>query len=374
MAKRDYSLLGADGRRAVETGLAAAEWYHTEVPRKAMKELMQRRDGPAIRDTAIWLGSMLLLAGVAVALWVSGHPWLSVPFWLAYGVLYGSASDSRWHETQHGTAFKTGWMNEWVYQIACFMIVRNPHTWRWSHARHHTDTYIVGRDPEIAIMRPPAFFKLVLNVFGILDAWNGWKLMLLNASGRLHPEEATYIPDSEKPKVVRVARVWAAIYAATILAALAFQSVLPLLLIGGPRLYGAWHHIMTGLLQHGGLADNVIDHRLNSRTVHMNPVSRFIYWNMNFHVEHHMFPMVPYHALPKLHDLIKHDLPVPNRSIPEAFREMWPALKRQLRYEDHYLHRELPPTARPYREDFHAAALGAMEPRREDLGGAVPAE
>ena len=53
---------------------------------------------------------------------------------------------------------------------------------------------------------------------------------------------------------------------------------------------------MTGLLQHGGLADNVTDHRLNSRTVYMNPVSRFIYWNMNYHVEHHMFPMVPYHA------------------------------------------------------------------------------
>ena len=55
---------------------------------------------------------------------------------------------------------------------------------------------------------------------------------------------------------------------------------------------------MTGLLQHGGLAEDVLDHRLNSRTVYMNPVSRWIYWNMNYHVEHHMFPMVPYHALP----------------------------------------------------------------------------
>ncbi|WP_246082629.1 hypothetical protein [Rubellimicrobium rubrum] len=87
MAKRNYSLLGPDGQRAVESGLAAAERYHTEVPRKAMKELMQRRDGPALRDTAIWLGSMIALAGVAIALWVDGHPWPSVPFWLAYGVL-----------------------------------------------------------------------------------------------------------------------------------------------------------------------------------------------------------------------------------------------------------------------------------------------
>ena len=96
-----------------------------------------------------------------------------------------------------------------------------------------------------------------------------------------------------------------AIYAATIALALWMGSILPLMVIGLPRMYGAWHHVMTGLLQHGGLADNVIDHRLNSRTVYMNPIIRFIYWNMNYHVEHHMFPMVPYHALPRLHEPIK---------------------------------------------------------------------
>jgi fatty acid desaturase len=357
MTHRDYSLLGPDGRRALQTGLAAAEWYHTDVPRKDMKALMQRSDAPAIRDTILYYGAMIVLAGIGIALWPS---WWSAPFWLAYGVLYGSASDSRWHECGHGTAFKTPWMNDVVYQIACFMIVRNPVTWRWSHARHHTDTYIVGRDPEIAIMRPPEVVKLVLNTFGILDGWRSWSRMLLNASGRLDPEEATFIPGGEKPKVIRVARIWTAIYAATIGLALWMGSILPLMVIGLPRLYGAWHHIMTGLLQHGGLADNVTDHRLNSRTVYMNPISRFIYWNMNYHVEHHMFPLVPYHALPRLHEMIKHDLPAPNRSIAEGFAEMWPAIKRQIRYEDYFVKRELPPTAKPYREEFHAIAPGAQ--------------
>ena len=31
----------------------------------------------------------------------------------------------------------------------------------------------------------------------------------------------------------------------------------------------------------------------------MMPVHRYLYWNMNYHVEHHMFPLVPYHALPE---------------------------------------------------------------------------
>lgn len=358
MTKRNYSLLGEDAKRAIETGLAAAEWYHTDIPRKEMKALMAREDVPAVRDTAILFGAMIAFAAVGIALWPS---WWSAPFWLAYGVLYGSAMDSRWHECGHGTAFRTPWMNNLVYQVASFCMIRNPVTWRWSHARHHTDTIIVGRDPEIVAMRPPALFRIVLNLFGIVDAWNGWSRMLLNASGRLDPEEATLIPESEHPKVIRVARIWTLIYAATLAAALAMGSLLPLMLIGLPRLYGAWHHVMCGVLQHAGLAENVIDHRLNSRTVHMNPISRFIYWNMNYHVEHHMFPMVPYHRLPALHERIKDDLPGPNRSILQAYAEVLPVLKRQLVYEDFFLKRDLPPTAKPYKEEFHATALGAAE-------------
>ncbi len=353
MTKRDYSLVGPDSERAVRTGLAAAAWYHTDVPRSQMKALMQRSDQPAIRDTLILYLVMALCAGFGVWLWPL---WATAPFWFVYGVLYGSAMDSRWHECGHGTAFRTGWMNNVVYQIASFCMVRNPVTWRWSHARHHTDTVIVGRDPEIVTMRPPALLRILLNFFGILDAISGWNRMLLNATGKLTVEEASYIPDSEKPKVIRVARIWLAIYGVTLLTAILMQSILPLMLIGLPRLYGAWHHVLTGILQHAGLADNVTDHRLNSRTVLMNPISRFIYWNMNYHVEHHMFPMVPYHALPALHAAIRHDLPAPSPSIWAAYREVWPTLIRQLRCEDSYLHRELPQSASPYRDELQGFA------------------
>ena len=213
MSKRDYDLMGASGREAVETGLAAAEWYHTDVPRKAMKELMQRSDGPAIRDTIIWLGSMLVFAAGGIWFWGT---WWCVPFFLAYGVLYGSSGDSRWHEAGHGTAFKTRWMNDVVYQIASFMIMRNPATWRWSHARHHTDTVIVGRDPEIAVMRPPDLARVAINFFGVLDVWHGMSDLLRNAAGILSPAEKSFIPEQERYKVVRAARVHLAIYAATI--------------------------------------------------------------------------------------------------------------------------------------------------------------
>lgn len=347
---RDYSLTGPASKRAIEIGLASAEWYHTDIPRKVMKDLMQRRDGPAIRDTVIWaLGHILFAAG---GIWFWGT-WLCVPFWAAYGVLYGSACDSRWHECGHGTAFRTGWMNDVVYHIASFQVMRNPIAWRWSHARHHTDTYIVGRDPEIAIMRPPDVAKLLLAFIGVQSAWDSARILLRQAAGRLSADEMDYIPASERGKAILAARVHIALYAATLAAALALRSWIPLLLVGLPRLYGCWHMVMTGLLQHGGLAENVVDHRLNSRTVYMNPVSRFIYWNMNYHIEHHMFPMVPYHALPRLHDLVKADYPPPNTSILDAYIEMYQAVRRQLTDPDYYLRRRLPPTAKPYRDEFH---------------------
>jgi fatty acid desaturase len=348
--KRDYSLVGESTKMALEQGLASAEWYHTDVPRNDMKQLMKRSDGAAIRDTVLWIALIIGSAAGGIYFWGS---WWCVPFFFVYGVLYGSSSDSRWHECGHGTAFKTPWMNDLVYEIASFMVMRNSTAWKWSHARHHTDTIIVGRDAEIAVMRPPDVLKVVFLFTGYIDFRYGFTALVRQAFRKLSADEKSYIPETEWPRVFTVARWHMLIYAVTIAAAIYLWSFLPFMLIAGPRIYGSWHMYMTGLLQHIGLADNVLDHRLNTRTVYMNPVSRWIYWNMNYHVEHHMFPMVPYYALPRLHEMLKHDFPAPNPSMWHAYKEAWPVILRQLKYEDFYLKRELPITAKPYRAEFH---------------------
>ena len=65
---RDYSLTGPLNRQALDIGLANADWYKTEIPRARMKELMQRSDGPATRDTILWIGFMILFAGLGASL------------------------------------------------------------------------------------------------------------------------------------------------------------------------------------------------------------------------------------------------------------------------------------------------------------------
>lgn len=323
-------------------------WYKPPVDPADIRKLMQKSDRIATRDTLIWIGLMIATAAIGIALWPS---WASVPFWIVYGVLYGSASDSRWHECGHRTAFVTPWKNEVVYQMACFMLLRNPVTWRSSHVRHHTDTIIVGRDPEIITMRPPQLALLVINLFGIIDTKNLVQRMFLHAAGRLTDDEATYVRDIDRPSVYLTARIWIAIYLAVVIFAIWTGSILPLMVVGLPRLYGAWHHVMTGVLQHLGLAENVSDHRLNTRTVLMNPFSRFVYLNMNYHLEHHLFTMVPYYNLPKLHRLIQPDVPAPEPSIFAAFRRLLPVLVKQLRYKDAVIIPDLPKGATPYGDE-----------------------
>src|SRR5579872_6805062 len=269
---RDYSLSGPENARAVAAGLANARWYRTDIPRARLKELMKRSDHPATRDTILWIGGLIVTGALGAWFWGS---WWCVPFFAVYGVLYGSGGDSRWHECGHGTAFKTQWKNEAVYQLACFFMIRNPVVWRWSHSRHHTDTIIVGRDPEIITMRPPEVAKVMLNFFGILDAPQALAAMLRLATGGLTDSEKDFIPENEWGKAVRIARIWTVIYAAVILLAIWTRSILPLMLIGLPRFYGAWHHVLTGLTQHVGLAEDVLDHRLNCRTMYINPFSQF---------------------------------------------------------------------------------------------------
>ena len=355
-----YDLAGPIGQQAAAEGLSGVTWFRSAVPRKRMKELMRRSDEAATRDTAIWLGGMVVTGAIGGIAWASGKKWAALPALAAYGVLYGSASDSRWHETGHGTYFATQRKNDMVYQVASFMQMRDPTVWRWSHTRHHTDTLIVGRDPEIMAMRPARLGRILANLLGLIDVPVAFKDMVVRAGGRLSAEEKTYVPPSERAKVTRTARIWLGIYGAAAFGCVATRSAVPALLIGLPRVYGATMFNLYGLTQHAGLGENVIDHRLNTRTIRMNRLHRFLYCNMNYHIEHHMFPMVPSHKLAELHEEIKDDCPEPYPSLWAAYREIVPAVLRQLKDQSYYVRRELPDGAAPYNEPVLATAEAAV--------------
>ena len=93
------------------------------------------------------------------------------------------------------------------------------------------------------------------------------------------------------------------------------------------------------------------DFRLNTRTYTCGLLPAFLYWNMQYHLEHHMFPAVPFYHLPKLRAALIHDLPPAPHGLWATWRELLPIMRRQ-REDPTYFY--LPPL--PKNEGDHASA------------------
>jgi fatty acid desaturase len=315
-----------------------AEWHACRIDRKLLKQLMQRSDAQGLRHFGLWL--LLLLLSGAAAVWTWGT-WWCVPAFAAYGLLY-SASDHGAHELSHGTPFKTRWLNEALLHLCGFMTLHEVHYWRWSHTRHHTHTLIAGRDPEIASPRPPSLPAIASDLFFLSSGFRQLRNILGHAAGRINADGRHFIPPSEQAKVIRASRVFVAIFVAVIAACVAAQSWLPALLLVLPRFYGGPLALLLNLTQHAGMPEDVHDHRLICRSFHAGPVIGFLYGHMNYHVEHHMFPMLPFHALPRLHEAIRAQCPPAYPSLWACWREILPALLQQRRDASYAVDRPLP--------------------------------
>lgn len=268
---------GPESDLAIKKGLASGQWFVPHIERKTLRRLMQRDDYHALRDTAI-LFSLIGATGYgSYYCWTQGNYYLFAGLFWVYCTLYTSSGDSRWHECNHSTAFKTKWMNDLLYNIAAFMVFREPLVWRFSHARHHTDTDIVGRDPEID-GRPLTMTNLFLAFFNYQGIKSESGKLWMHAQGRLSAPEQSFVPASDRFTVYRQARMWLAIYLLVIAASICVQSPLPAMYIFLPYSLGAWHFVLVGVFQHASLEHDVLDHRLNTRTCYINPISAFIYW------------------------------------------------------------------------------------------------
>ncbi len=339
---KDYSLSGPSKGAAVITDdqietRVVQSWFVAKVDRKALKGLMKRSDRPAMLNYGLWIGLIAVTGVATLATWGTGWGWV----WLViYSAIHQSAT-ARQHELAHGTPFRTRWINELFFHFSSFITLSEGHYYRWRHSRHHTDTIIVGRDPEIQSPRPPEILSLLINLFNLKTVLVTLRDFVARARGDLGPG-AHFVPDSEGPKVINAARMYLLAIILILLACVALASPLPLLLTIGPRVIGAPLYAVLHFTQHAGLNEDVYDHRLNSRTILMNPVLRFLYGNMNYHIEHHMFPMVPYHRLPELHEMIKDQCPTPKNGLLDAYREIVPILLRQVKDPSYHIQPVLP--------------------------------
>ena len=361
--RRDYNLTGGyqdavelDGDRIEER--MEETWWRPKLSRQQMREIMQRRDGPALWHFGIWFALLAVSAYLAVISWGT---WWAIPAFLVYGTIY-SSSDARWHECGHGTPFRTHWLNEVFYHISSFMTLREGFMWRWSHSRHHTHTYFVGRDPEIQVQRPADLLKIAMDFFyirsGPPEVWR----VVRHAFGQPNPDVLDFMPERELPKMYWSSRIYLGIIGIFAIWSIAIGSFLPMMFVLLPRFYGGWLHQLLSLTQHAGLGEDTYDHRENTRTVFINPVFSYLYMNMQYHIEHHSMPMTPYHALPKLHEAVKDQMPPAYKSLWEVYKEMIPALfKQAIGDPDYQIMRPIPQDPETETADETAAAQASGE-------------
>ena len=302
-------------------------WHRCIVNKKELKKLCEKSDWAGFKHMIIFFGSLFLVGYLAYIFWGT---WWSLLFFLIYGNIY-ACSDSLWHETNHKTAFKSKFWNNFFYQIASFMDNFEPVRWRWSHFKHHGHTaFDDPHDFEIAIRKPTDIFLFFsyLIPFGTVFIFHKSLQFetIKHALGITTDVMKQCIPERERSKCRNSSRIHVSIWLITILISIIYQSWFPVLYLVLPGFYGKTLIASFGLTQHTGLQENIKDHRYSTRTVYLNPIFSFLYWHMEYHIEHHMFPTVPSYNLPKLHALIKNQMPPARKGLWGAYKEILPAI------------------------------------------------
>ena len=261
-----------------------------------LAELKVRSDARGLMQLGAHL-AFIIVTGSLV--WHSTDtPWL-VPTMFVHGVglvfLFAPL-----HETIHRTAFRSRWLNDAVARFCGLVLFLGPDFFRGFHFAHHRHTNLPEHDPELEVKNVDALGGYLYYLSGMSYWIRALSGLSTAALGRV---EARFIADAVKPLVVREARVMLAVYLGAVWLVV-FQTPTPLLLWLGPLVLAQplWRGWL--LAEHTGCShnDNIY---ANTRTINTNPCVRFGLWQMPYHVAHHAYPAIPFHALRRANELIR---------------------------------------------------------------------
>lgn len=316
-------------------------WLRCEIDGRLLQSLRQRSDTKGLVNLGFFLGPLIVVGYLSYA--ASDTAWAPLLFWV-YGSIYGF-SISLLHETHHGTAFLSRRINQIAHTVAGLMTLRNPLYDRFLHAQHHANTSVSGFDPELAHPKPIVVWKLLLDLFWLRAAVNLPILLVKQALGRYSAEERAILPERLHGRIRWMAVFILAVYGVLIALCVVNRTWSPLLFTYLAHIYGGFLPRLFALTQHLGLAQDENDFRLTTRTCVYNPVAATWYWNMNYHIEHHMFPLVPFHALPELHAALKKQMPAATQGVIAAWREILACIGIQRKTPGHTISKAVPENA-----------------------------
>ena len=326
-------------------------WYKPKIDKKTLKELSKRSDSKGLIDISVFIVALLLSGYLCVVSW--GTLW-SIPALLLYGNIFYCKIISIQHETNHETYFKTRALNKFFYHITSLLGGFEAVRWKWSHFHHHTYTIFTHEevyDYENNSPKPTEPIRFLLNFLPLGPLINIQKIrhfthfeIIKHSLGIITPVVNITVPEKEIKKIINSSRLYVGFWLIIIASSILFKTWLPIIMLILPPFYGNTILMICGMTQHAGLADNVKDHRKSTRTVILNPFFSFLYSNMEYHIEHHIFPKIPCHNLKAFHQIVKDQMPTPRKGVINAYKEIIPAIFKQAKDKNYYLSVEVPST------------------------------
>jgi len=325
-------------------------WYRCKVDRSVLSDLMRKSDARGFAQTVPQLLLFAVTGTLAYAAFLNvtarTWPWALPVLLLAlfvhgtFGFFFGGIAC---HELCHKTPFATQFWNNFFLRIYAFLSWFDPIGYRASHIRHHQATAHADHDGEVVLpqgldwhgvgfiigsltIRPKLFLK---NIWFFVSAARG----RLDRDGFFKAKWLQRVVPESNPELRAELVSWARVvlFGHLALAALFIATghwFLIVIVTFGCQ-YCSWLVTLCAAPQHVGLSPNVADFRLNTRTYTSGPLPAFLYWNMQYHVEHHMFPAVPFYNLPRLRKAIEYDLPSAPHGLVATWRVILPIMRRQ---------------------------------------------
>ena len=274
--------------------------------------LLARSNVPGLIHLAGHAGAIVLMAAL-IALEVPGW-WLLLPVQGIFIVFLFTTL----HETIHETAFRAAWINRAVSAVAGFLLILPPQWLRYFHFAHHRFTHDPERDPELASPKPETVGRYLLYLSGIPVWWSQGRWLVTHAIGGKTDE---FVPERGRGKVRREAVTYLALYAAIAAASVAAGSALLLKIWIVPMVLGQ-PFLRAYLLAEHTRCPHVANMLVNSRTTFTTSLVRFLAWNMPYHAEHHAYPAVPFHKLPRFHQIVRDHLAITERGYVRFHRKL----------------------------------------------------
>lgn len=307
----------AGGNRFAEAGNEARSWFATAPPEKkeAIRDLHRLR--PAwnlivLPYVVAWVVAWRILEG--------GPSWpVRIGCWLAIGVCIHALAILM-HEAIHGNLFRVRWMDRWASVLLGAPAFFSGSAYRVNHLLHHW--YNRTEDD------PDEFTNLTRNRSLLSAAFYAWGVIGM-------PVYLIHVPVNalrrgtprDRADVLLEYGLILALYAGVLAMAIRHDA-LPMLLHGWlvPATVAAMFGNVRGWAEHAmTLPGNPLT---QTRTVRSNALVSLLMCNLNYHLEHHLFPAMPWYNLPRLHHLLEEDYRRAGSFVYRSYlRFLWDALR-----------------------------------------------